>query len=743
MKTSLLKLFSIAALATAVTSCTNMRKQQPDLPNEYHLAHTYLLEGQYDSMRFYLEQAEAKIDQYEHSSMYVNNLWAWYHCMLSHNDSTRMFAMKAYNEMLEDTSIVDADLIANMQIVLGYSYMEAYPDSAQILFENCLPVYRRLGITDKIIETHLYLSEIYREKHDFIHSLEHLRYIEQICDTIWLVDDDPSWMVEILCDIAGSSIEMGDFRQANGVLLTATQYIEIADKESRTSYLYQRTRSHFYQNEYTLAANSASRLEALAQGLKMWDMLAKAYVMRGLALSRIGGYDIDAEKFSKKAQEIADKHDVELIEEKLLLDGELATHRGDFVKAHTLLFDSVKVDQHTFNYNSVLESQMSYYKALGDYQKMCELMQKQRIGIDSIYTNVIYANENNRIESSRSGIDVLRAELTARNEKISTLIRQQYVERVVFLILMAITISIIVYYIKSNGTRNRVKIEREHERLQKEIENKIDQLEQQKEILQKTNMRISESISYAERIQRSIIPPASELTNYPITDAFIFYSPLDVVSGDFYWFTRKGNNLLVCCADCTGHGVPGAFMSMIASTVLNDIINNAPEDITPAEILEKLDLRIVNTLGSDAFDRDVPHDGLDTCLVSINLVTHEVISSAARRPLIMIRDQEIITIKGTKRSVGDVEPVIRERKFENTHTQLHENDAIYMYTDGYSDQFGGQEGEKMKDTKIKRFLRAIHDEDMDEQCLTVQELFTQWKADNPQIDDVLFIGIKI
>lgn len=130
-------------------------------------------------------------------------------------------------------------------------------------------------------------------------------------------------------------------------------------------------------------------------------------------------------------------------------------------------------------------------------------------------------------------------------------------------------------------------------------------------------------------------------------------------------------------------------------------------------------------------------------MVSINLDTLEVIASAARRPVYLTKDQDVIQINGAKRSIGDVEPLIRKRAFVNETYQLHRGDTIYMYSDGYSDQFGGPEGDKMKNSKVKRFLRAIHDDDIDEQSLTIQELFTQWKGDYPQTDDVLFIGIKL
>ena len=234
------------------------------------------------------------------------------------------------------------------------------------------------------------------------------------------------------------------------------------------------------------------------------------------------------------------------------------------------------------------------------------------------------------------------------------------------------------------------------------------------------------------------------LNSYPLSGAFIFYSPLDVVSGDFFWFTRKDDYAIICCADCTGHGVPGAFMSMIASTILTGICDNLKTfQIDPSDILEKLDSSLIENLSHNRSQTGAAKDGCDISIAVINMLNHTLMTASAKRPVLIIKDGQLTTIKGTKRSIGDIEPFIRERAFTTTTMQLSKGDTVYMYTDGYSDQFGGQTGEKLKNTKIEKVVKSIYADDMDEQSLTIQELFTQWKADYPQTDDVLFIGIKI
>lgn len=263
----------------------------------------------------------------------------------------------------------------------------------------------------------------------------------------------------------------------------------------------------------------------------------------------------------------------------------------------------------------------------------------------------------------------------------------------------------------------------------------------QREKLNQTAGRIEDSIRYAEKIQHAMLPPPEDLNLCHIDGSFIFFNPLDIVSGDFYWFRQNGNKLLVCCADCTGHGVPGAFMSMIASTMIGEIFDKIP-DCTPALMLEELDRRIIKTVGHNSALNGM-HDGLDASVALIDTDTKLTMVASARRPVFIMRDETMIEITGTRRSIGETEPEFRQRQFENETYQLHADDSIYMYTDGYSDQFGGMNSEKLKKGRIKKLIRSMHNDDIDAQGLTIQELFVQWKGDMPQTDDVLFMGIRL
>lgn len=736
----------VSALATTLIAagCSSNPSEADFLPQKWRIADSLQYEGDKEQSfqllnELYAENTDPRV------TPFIDYLKAWLYCTGTDDDSVHYYATRALNTFSQynlDSAKWNRKRIADIELLLGYSSIQLSPDSALYHFKRATSLYQRMGNVRKMVDSNVYIAEIYRNRYDYVNSLMFLRDIEQICDTMSITSPKNSWTLNILSEVANLLTEIGDYRQANNYLHTATLYFDISDSESMQNYMYQRVRTHFFQNEYTLAAASAKKLHDLALANKDYENLSKAYIMMGLSKSRLNEND-EAQAYKLKADSLREAHNLQEIKEKLMLDGEIAAKNHKLDLAHELLFDAPAKDIRAFNYVSLLESQKAYYLERNDYKEIYRIQNEQKRFTDSIQTTVIYANENMRLESNRFSANTMRRELRQAQSDIEALNYERNTERMMFAAAIALAIAYIIIQLKSNARNHKKALDHEYQRLENEIQNKVMQLEKQKEMLMITNNRISESISYAERIQHSIIPHPGELNSYPISGSFIFHSPLDIVSGDFYWFTKKGDTLIVCCADCTGHGIPGAFMSMIATTILNDICNKADDDIKPSEILERMDAMIIENLTHNNNEPDPVKDGLDISIVSINLNTYETTIGAARRPVIVIKDNDILTIKGTKRSIGDTEPIIRERKFTDTTIKLHKDDVIYMYTDGYNDQFGGQDGGKMKNQKIKKFLRAIHDDDMDEQCLTVQELFTQWKSDYPQTDDVLFIGIKL
>jgi len=306
-----------------------------------------------------------------------------------------------------------------------------------------------------------------------------------------------------------------------------------------------------------------------------------------------------------------------------------------------------------------------------------------------------------------------------------------------FITLVAIILILTVLVIIKYRERKQKQIQ---EYLEQRLNERTREVVEQKEVIEIKNRDITDSINYAQRIQASILPPIKRLQQI-FSGSFIFYQPRDIVSGDFYWFDRVNENkLIIVCADSTGHGVPGAFMSMIGTTLIKDVCSRSDVN-SPSEVLRELDKEIRGTLNQN-IDAEKSNDGMDIIVCEIDVRTYYLRYASAMRPMIVCRSGTQIYVKGSRSSVGGQYDK-DEKIFKDEGIQLDKGDIIYMFSDGYSDQFGGPIGKKFKMVRLKNLLRDIYQKPMEEQYEYIKSTFNLWKEDYEQVDDVLFMGIKI
>ena len=266
-----------------------------------------------------------------------------------------------------------------------------------------------------------------------------------------------------------------------------------------------------------------------------------------------------------------------------------------------------------------------------------------------------------------------------------------------------------------------------------------DELQKTKALVEEQNTKILDSINYAKRIQQAIIPNKSILDKL-LGDYFMFYKPKDVVSGDFPWIYERGEYVYVAAVDCTGHGVPGAMMSLIGDLLLNDVVNNEGRNKTPSEILNQLHYGVVKTLKQDDSENKAA-DGMDVALCRIDKSNNEVLYSGAHRPLYHLKNGEIFQYKGCKFPIGGMQ-YNGENNFKDHKVSIEKEDAIFFFSDGLPDQFGGPERLKYGPKKIRDLIIKNHNKSMCEIKEIVESSFYEWMGDLKQIDDVLMIGIK-
>jgi len=296
---------------------------------------------------------------------------------------------------------------------------------------------------------------------------------------------------------------------------------------------------------------------------------------------------------------------------------------------------------------------------------------------------------------------------------------------------MAVFIALI-FGVNSLHIVNRI-FDKKIKELLKISSEKNEELELQNQLISDKNQQITDSIKYALRIQQAILGNPERLQKI-FPQSFIFFSPKDIVSGDFYWFYQKEDTKIVIAADCTGHGVSGAFMTVLGSDLLDNIVKNQ-EIFSPAQILTNLDKAILAVLQKDSSIAD----GMDASVLRVE--KEKIWFSGAKNPLYFVKNNQIDFIKGSKSPIGG-SYYYKDKIFEESELLIDTQLDCYLFSDGFQDQFGGTENRKFLNKRFRELLFSIHSHALTEQKLILEQTIRQWKGNLPQTDDILVIGIR-
>ena len=369
---------------------------------------------------------------------------------------------------------------------------------------------------------------------------------------------------------------------------------------------------------------------------------------------------------------------------------------------------------------------------------------------------------NNNIALQQNKID---AQKNILNKQV-TKIKAQRIALYLFIVII-ILVSILVFFVYRSYKiikLSKKRLEGKNTAIQKqnyeiaqqkeELQTQRDEIQEQNLILKRVfnnikikNREITDSIKYAQRIQQSIFP-SNNFINELLPNSFILFQPKEILSGDFYFIKQynpsinkyqNDEKLIISAVDCTGHGVPGALMSIVGKDLLDHSITELGLS-KPSEILESLNTGINNTFKEDNFGY-IAKDGMDMALITIEKNTKKLEFAGAKNPIYLIRNNSLSIFKGDIYEIGNTEK--KENLYTNHEIQLQKDDIIYLFSDGYADQFGGDRGKKLKYKTFQELLLKIHQKPLLEQKNTLYNEFIEWKGEQEQIDDILVIGIKI
>ncbi len=499
-------------------------------------------------------------------------------------------------------------------------------------------------------------------------------------------------VIGTLNNIGNVYSEMGDQEKAlENYLRSLTIYEELDDNSQAFVPFSNIGNIYFQKGEWDNAMafyESALDLEKLNNDK---NGMANALHNIGIVYKRTEKYDLAIEKFNEALGLVQETNNKRLIE---IIYGSMAETyftSGDLFLAYSFL-------QLRNNAKDELFSEESS-RRIAELESSYEIEKKQ-----------------SEIESLKVQSDL--QQLRIKNDKIVII-------SAVIVFLIVVGLSLVIF--RELRTIKKTKLLLEAQNVE---------LEEQKLIIEQKNENITESIDYAKSVQKSLLQfnVPENLEN----DFFVLFKPKDIVSGDFFWYSELNNKHIVAAVDCTGHGVAGAFMTVIGHSSLDQIINR--EQISkPSEILYQLDEYVSRSINQD--NKITSNHGMDVALCSIDRENKKLQFSGANRPLYYFKNHELKTIKGTKCPIGDVETY--EVQFEEHEIDLTSGDMFYLFSDGYADQFGGPDNKKFMVSNFKKLLNDIHTLELTAQRIVLKETLAKWQADIEQTDDILIIGFRV
>lgn len=452
----------------------------------------------------------------------------------------------------------------------------------------------------------------------------------------------------------------------------------------------------------------------------MWYYYHQNY---GIYYDQLGQFEKAIESFSEafKLLDDLDKLDSEMT--LLMLMSRPYAAMQDFAKAEALLLESERMArEHDFPHelNEALIEKTNLYVTEGNYVKAYEALEEQTELNQKLYD----LEKVSRIGSLEKQLQLSNKERELANKNLELERGKVTTNWLIFIMIFVLVIagSSLVLYFRTRALKNEILLQK-------------DSIEEKSLIIEDAYESITDSLAYSKRLQDAILPPLKSIQAV-FPESFVLYMPKDLVAGDFYWMEEHGDLVFIAAADCTGHGVPGALVSVVCSNALNRCVNEM--SLTdPGEILDAAREFVVLRFAKS--EREV-RDGMDISFCVLNKKTQEVQWAGAYNPLWIVRDDELIEYKGDKMPIGKG---LKDNPFTTHKLEVKKGDQLYLFSDGFADQFGGKKGKKFMVGNFKKLLVSIRDKAMPEQQDVLIESFHKWKGDLEQVDDICVIGVRI
>lgn len=661
--------------------------------------------------------------------------------------SLRLISDKELLEHL-DTPINDLEK-CKIYNALCWRNFNSDPPKAMEYAQLQQPLAEKSGNQDAIITSYDNLAWLYQSFSDYEKAITYMLNALKIKETL----DDNSGISISLAGLAGIYYKMNNFSLA---LNYFNQALAIENKINNVEIEGKKRKAAAIGN----IGLCYVELGEIDKGLENYLIAVKLYTENNLekeastTYSNIGAvylkhkknYD-QALQYFKLAAKSANE-EVGLLSSIHRSLAEVYNYKNDYVKTLYHGKKGIEYANLSNDKKSILDANESLSKIYYDQKKYDLAFQHFQIAFelkDSIFNEtssqqIAEMQTKYNVEKKETENELLKTQNQLGKVELERKSTQQF-----YLIISLILAGIIGVYIMYSLAQKK--------KTNKILNQKNEQISTKNKIIEEKNKDITDSLNYAKRIQTAILPEENLLLKY--FDSFVYYLPKDIVSGDFFWIKEAGNKFYFSVVDCTGHGVPGAFMSIIGFNSLNRII----EDLQLSEtgsILDKLNELVIHSIRKQDKDGSSVRDGMDLSFCCIDLESNMLQFSGANNPLYVLRTvsndshnlpismtengYNLLEIKADKMAIGGAE---NSKKYQTHQVQLQQGDAIYLFSDGYADQFGGPKGKKFMYRRFKELILSIQEHPMSKQKEIFDTTMLNWKGDVDQIDDICVLGVKI
>jgi serine phosphatase RsbU (regulator of sigma subunit)/Tfp pilus assembly protein PilF len=595
-------------------------------------------------------------------------------------------------------------------------------------YKQSIPYFERSGNLDFLAKSYNNIGYVYENQGDIERGLEYYFKSLKLRESI----QDNSGIGESYNNIAYMYQAQGDLDKSLDMFLTALKYFEKVNDKKGISLIYNNVGNIYKRKGQHDKAMEYFRMSAAIRNvLGDHKTLSSVYINIGDIFKNEQQPDSAKfyfEKAMQEAEKAENKSRIAAAAENMasfymsigniplaLTNAEKALDLSKELGFPERIRDSYETLSQIFVKKDDFKKAYEYYKG---YKEMSDSILSDETKQEAVKQQMKYSFDKRELELER---EKEKDELEHQAE-----VKQQ---RLIIYTSVGVLILVLVF---SGFLYNRFRVTNRQKMI---IEEQKQLVELQKEMVDEKNKEITDSINYAKRIQQAILPPA-RIIKQLLPQSFVLFKPKDIVAGDFYWMEKAGDLVIFSVADCTGHGVPGAMVSVVCHNALNRSVREF--SLTePGKILDKTRELVIETF--EMSDQEVK-DGMDISICSLNTKTKVMHWAGANNPLWIIRKSELIEYKPDKQPIGKFDRAV---PFNTHQIQMEANDQLYIFTDGYADQFGGEKGKKYKYKQLQESLLSNINLSPEEQKQKLDQKFEAWRGDLEQVDDVCIIGVKI